>query len=41
MKKSQKHVDGLVQQNGFGAAFLHMRMLRLAKGMAKANTCCC
>jgi hypothetical protein len=41
MKKSQKHVDGFVQQNGFGPAFLHMRMRRLAKGMAKPNTCCC
>jgi hypothetical protein len=34
MKKSQKHVDGLVQQSGFGPAFLHMRMLRMAKGIA-------
>jgi hypothetical protein len=40
MKKSQKHVDGFVQQNGFGPAFLD-RILRLAKGMAKPNTCCC
>jgi len=30
---------GLAQQNGFGPALLH-RMLRLAKGTAKPNTCC-
>jgi hypothetical protein len=37
-EEKSKHVS-LAQQNGFGAAFLH-RMLRLAKGRAKPNTCC-
>jgi len=38
-EEKSKHA-GLVQQNGFGPAFLH-RMLRLVKGCAaKPNTCC-
>jgi len=38
-EEKSKHVS-LAQQNGFGPAFLHRRMLRLAKGRAKPNTCC-
>ncbi len=37
-EEKSKHVS-LAQQNGFGPAFLH-RMLSLAKGAAKPNTCC-
>jgi len=37
-EEKSKHA-GLVQQNGFGPAFLHM-MLRLAKGRAKPDSGC-
>jgi len=37
-EEKSKHVS-LAQQNGFCRAFLH-RMLSLAKGAAKPNTCC-
>jgi hypothetical protein len=37
-EEKSKHAS-LAQQNGFDPAFLH-RMLRLAKGTAKPNTCC-
>jgi hypothetical protein len=37
-EEKSKHAS-LAQLNGFDAAFLH-RMLRLAKGTAKLNTCC-
>jgi len=37
MTKSQ-NMAGLAQQNDFDPTFLH-RMLRLAKGTAKPNTC--